>query len=146
MTVELNRRSYREADVGETYESGPRINSSHNRTTYSRLVQLTDNLNFNSPVFDGMMKRNRSLGSTQAFIVELALADRLWTDENLLPFCIGGGVNVLLGTHYMDTAYFDRLDAYMHRRKRAATPPPAPVPAPTPQQRAYWNKETGRND
>lgn len=111
-------RSRREADLGEAYHELPRVNSVHVRTTYSKLIQVSNNINFNTPVFEGMAKRNRSLGSAQAFIVELALGNQQFVDKMLKPFMLYGGENLILGTHYMDNQYFDRLSVYMKRQQR----------------------------
>lgn len=140
MSEDLNRRSYRGADAGETYETAPRVNSSHLRITYSRLIHLADNLNFNTSVFTDMLKRNRSLGSAQAFILELALADKRFVEDNLLPFCIGDGVNVLLHTDYLDSIYFERLEAYKSSlKKRRAETIIQSAPAPkSKNKRSYF--------
>lgn len=106
--------SRRDADIGESYYNMPRVNSVHLRTTYSRLIQVSNNINFNTPVFDGMAKRNRSLGSAQAFIVELALSNPSFVDRLLKPFMLYGGENLMLGQDYMDRVYFDRLATYKH--------------------------------
>lgn len=110
--------SRRDADLGESFKELPRINSVHLRTTYSKLIQVSNNINFNTPVFDNMAKRNRSLGSAQAFIVEQALGDPKFVDKMLKPFMLYGGENLILGTHYMDNLYFDRLSAYKARQQR----------------------------
>ena len=104
--------SRRYADLGESYDNLPRVNSVHLRTTYSKLIQVANNINFNTPVFHGMAKRNRSLGSAQAFIVELALGNQSFVEKMLKPFMLYGGENLILGTHYMDRIYFDRLAVY----------------------------------
>ena len=144
--MNYNRSSYRDADVGETHSTAPRVNSSHLRRTYSKLVQLSEHLNFNSPVFDGMLKRNRSLGSVQAFIVELALADTRFVEENLKPFCIADGSALILTQNYNDSIYFDRLEAITARRRKRLEPSPA-LTAPAPPRRKkqatrqYWQGE-----
>lgn len=101
--------SQRNADIGEVYPTSPRINSSHLRVTYSRILQLTNNLDFNSPIFNNMQKRSRSLGSTQAFLCELVFANREFFQESVKPFCVAGGANLLVPRDPIDDVYFNRL-------------------------------------
>lgn len=88
-------------DIGETHIELPRVTSTHSRVTYGNLIQLADNLDFRSPVFAGRAKRNRSVGSAQAFVVELALADREFR-ERLKRYMIGGGRQFVYTSDYMD--------------------------------------------
>lgn len=110
--------SRRDADLGESYYELPRVNSVHLRPTYSKLIQVSNNINFNTPVFEGMAKRNRSLGSAQAFIVELALSDKHFIERMLKPFMLYGGENFMIGTHYLDRQYFDRLAIYKRQQQQ----------------------------
>lgn len=59
----------------ETYSNYCRVSSTHKRSIYDELVKISDHMDFNHPMFMNKHKRNRSLGSAQAFIVELALTD-----------------------------------------------------------------------
>ena len=88
-------------DIGETHEELPRVTSTHSRVTYSNLIQVADNLDFRSPIFHGKAKRNRSLGSAQAFVVELALADRSFR-ERLKRYMIGEGKRFVYTVDYLD--------------------------------------------
>lgn len=133
----INVTSYRDADVGETFEDAPRINSSHLRRTYSAILQLADVINFNSPIFNDMLKRNRSLGSVQAFVMEQALSWDVFVDERIKPFCVGKGINLMLGSHYMDNVYFERLAAYEAKKKNASIVPPPSTVSQT--RRQHWS-------
>ena len=84
-----------------------------------------------------MGKRNRSLGSTQAFICELALSDHNWIGEKLKPFCIGNGINILLPRDYLDNIYFERLIAY--KEKRPVSTSPTIVPKTPDAKKLYYN-------
>ncbi|WP_103110490.1 hypothetical protein [Brevibacillus reuszeri] len=88
-------------DIGETHVELPRVISTHSRVMYGNLIQVADNLDFRNPIFNGRAKRNRSLGSAQAFIVELALADRSFR-EKLKRFMIGGGKQFVYTSDYLD--------------------------------------------
>lgn len=88
-------------DLGETHEELPRVTSTHSRTMYSNLIQVADNLDFRNPIFYGKAKRNRSLGSAQAFIVELALAEPQFR-EKLKKFMIGQGKNFVYTSDYLN--------------------------------------------
>ena len=61
--------------LSERYSGPPRITSSHTRTIYEELSKIADHMDFQHPRFEGRYKRSRSIGSAQAFIVELALTD-----------------------------------------------------------------------
>ncbi|WP_411503502.1 hypothetical protein [Brevibacillus centrosporus] len=88
-------------DLGETHEELPRVTSTHSRTMYSNLIKVADNLDFRNPIFYGKAKRNRSIGSAQAFVVELALADPKFRMK-LQEFMIGGGKRFVYTSDYMD--------------------------------------------
>lgn len=88
-------------DLGETHEELPRVTSTHSRTMYSNLIQIADNLDFRNPIFYGKAKRNRSIGSAQAFVVELALAD-LGFRNKLQMFMIKEGKQFVYTSDYMD--------------------------------------------
>ncbi|WP_400164842.1 hypothetical protein ACAF76_006180 [Brevibacillus sp. TJ4] len=88
-------------DHGETFVELPRVTSTHSRVTYGNLIQLADNLDFRNPIFYGRAKRNRSLGSAQAFVVELALADRGFR-ERLKRYMIAGGRQFIYTSDYLD--------------------------------------------
>jgi len=88
-------------DVGETHEELPRVTSTHSRTMYGNLIKAADNLDFRNPIFSTRSKRNRSLGSAQAFIVELALSDRIFR-EKLKRYMIAGGKQFVYTSDYLD--------------------------------------------
>ncbi|MGF9907078.1 hypothetical protein [Brevibacillus porteri] len=88
-------------DIGETHVELPRVSSTHSRVMYVNLIQIADNLDFRNPIFHGRAKRNRSLGSAQAFVVELALADQVFR-EKLKRYMIGGGKQFIYLSDYMD--------------------------------------------
>jgi len=88
-------------DIGETFVELPRVTSTHSRVMYGNLLQIADNLDFRNPVFAGRAKRNRSVGSAQAFIVELALADRAFR-ERIKRFMIAGGKQFIYTADYLD--------------------------------------------
>jgi hypothetical protein len=79
-----------DADIGESYERQLRITSMHNRTLYSEIVKISEHIDFRHPRFMQKSKRNRSLGSVQAFIVELALTDQAFLAK-LRKYMIHGG-------------------------------------------------------
>lgn len=87
--------------MGETHEELPRVTSTHSRTMYGNIIGIADNLDFRNPIFYGKAKRNRSLGSAQAFVVELALADKHFR-ERLKQYMIRGGANFMYRADYMD--------------------------------------------
>lgn len=88
-------------DIGETFDELPRVTSTHSRVMYSNLIQVADNLDFRNSIFYGRAKRNRSLGSSQSFIVELALADPIFR-EKLKRYMIGGGKRFVYTSDYLD--------------------------------------------
>lgn len=88
-------------DLGESFEELPRVTSTHSRTMYSNLIQIADNLDFRNRVFWGKAKRNRSLGSAQAFVVELALSEPAFR-ERLKKFMIAEGRNFTYTDCYLD--------------------------------------------
>ena len=103
-------------DIGETYNELPRVTSTYNRQVYANLVEVANNIDFNSPIFYGMAKRNRSLGSAQAFIVELALGSEDFRNF-LKKFMVRGGEGYLHVRSQYDRIYIDRLAAYRNRRR-----------------------------
>jgi hypothetical protein len=60
-------------NMSESYSKLPRITSTHDRYYYDMLVELSDLIDFNLPIFNGKSLRNRSLGSVQTLLVEMAL-------------------------------------------------------------------------
>lgn len=103
-------------DIGESYHDLPRVTSTYNRQVYANLIQVADNIDFNSPIFHGMAKRNRSLGSAQAFIVELALGNENFRNF-LKQFMVRGGQGYLHVQSQYDRIYTDRLAAYRNRKR-----------------------------
>ncbi len=63
----------RRKNMSESYTKLPRTTSTHNRFIYDSLVELADLMDFNHPIFDGKSVRNRSVGSVQTVLVEMAL-------------------------------------------------------------------------
>lgn len=88
-------------DIGETFAELPRVTSTHSRVMYGNLIQLADNLDFRNPVFAGRAKRNRSVGSAQAFVVEIAMADRMFR-ERIKRYMIAEGKQFVYMADYMD--------------------------------------------
>lgn len=86
---------------GETYNTSPRVTSTYSRTIYEELVKIADNVDFRHPRFLNRAKRNRSVGSAQALVVELALTDDHFK-EKLRRFMIDGGRHWQPVTHYTD--------------------------------------------
>jgi hypothetical protein len=78
------------AHMGETYDRNLRVTSMYSRTIYAQLEQICDNMDFNHPRFINKAKRNRSIGSAQAFVVELALTDEQFLAK-LRKFMMNGG-------------------------------------------------------
>jgi hypothetical protein len=60
-------------NMSESYTKLPRVTSTHDRYYYDMLVELSDLIDFNLPIFNGKSLRNRSLGSVQTILVEMAL-------------------------------------------------------------------------
>lgn len=60
-------------NMSESYKRLPRITSTYNRYYYDMIVELSELIDFNHPVFRGKSVRNRSLGSVQMLLVEMAL-------------------------------------------------------------------------
>lgn len=87
-----------------TYNEPPRVTSSYSWSIYQELEKIAENIDFRHPRFINRKKRNRSLGSVQAFIVELALTDERFI-QKLKRYMVAGG------TYYVPTInYSDRYD------------------------------------
>ena len=67
--------------IGESYRYSPRVTSTHRRTIFEELEKIANNVDFRNAVFKNRFKRNRSLGSAQAIIVELALTDEVMAER-----------------------------------------------------------------
>lgn len=63
----------RRSNMSESYHKLPRVTSTHDRHYYDMLVDLSDLIDFKNPIFYGRSMRNRSLGSVQTVLVEMAL-------------------------------------------------------------------------
>lgn len=87
--------------LGESYKRNPRVTAMFSRSIYDQLCHIADNIDFNQPIFAGRMKRNRSLGSVVAFIVELALTDEQFI-RKLRRFMINGGKHYIHHINYYD--------------------------------------------
>ena len=61
--------------ISEAYRKPPRVTSTYSRTMFDELCRIAEEIDFSRPIFEGRFKRNRSLGSVQAFIVELAFCN-----------------------------------------------------------------------
>lgn len=68
------------ANIGETYNTPPRVSSTYKRTIFTELEKIANNVDFRHPRFSDRYKRTRSMGSAQALLVELAL-----TDDEIAP-------------------------------------------------------------
>ncbi|RTE05474.1 hypothetical protein [Paenibacillus whitsoniae] len=87
--------------VGESYDRNLRATSMYSRRIFAELEKVADNMDFRHPRFMTKSKRNRSLGSAQAFIVELALTDERFV-ANLRKYMIRGGEDYLPMLDYVD--------------------------------------------
>ncbi len=87
--------------LGETYNRNLRATSMYTRTVFAELEKIADNIDFRHPRFMCKAKRNRSLGSAQAFIVELALTDEKFV-EKLRQYMVGGGEDYIATFNYTD--------------------------------------------
>ncbi len=87
--------------LSERYAHAPRITSSHTRTMYEELSKIAGQMDFQHPRFEGRYKRSRSIGSAQAFIVELALTDYYFLDR-LKLFMLYKGRYWVPVVHYQD--------------------------------------------
>jgi hypothetical protein len=77
----------------------PRVSSTYNHSIYQELINISNNIDFSHHRFFNRHKRNRSLGSVQAFIVELALSDDQFM-KKLRAYMIDGG------KHYIQTSIY----------------------------------------
>lgn len=89
--------------IGESYKTPPRVASTYSRTIFEELEKIANNIDFRHPRFNGKHKRNRSLGSAQALIVELALTDERIT-KILYP--ILRSFMVERGKHWIPQVYY----------------------------------------
>lgn len=91
--------------IGESYKNPPRIASTYSRTIFEEIEKIANNVDFRHPRFQGKYKRNRSLGSAQALIVELALTDERITKilhPILRSYMVEGGKHWIPIVHYKD--------------------------------------------
>ncbi|MEC0276878.1 hypothetical protein [Peribacillus frigoritolerans] len=79
----------------------PRVNSTYKASIYNELIKISDNIDFSHHQFYNRQKRNRSLGSAQAFIVELALMDEQFM-KKLRGYMIEGGRNYVQANVYIN--------------------------------------------
>lgn len=77
----------------------PRVNSTYRDSIHRELIKISDNIDFSDHRFFNRQKRNRSLGSAQAFIVELALSDERFMDK-LRGYMIDGGKGYIQANIY----------------------------------------------
>lgn len=90
--------------MSETYYQSPRAISTYSRSIYGELVRISDNIDFNKSVFMNRQKRNRSIGSAQALIVELALTDEYFLNK-IRSFMINNGKQWFPTINYTDRYY-----------------------------------------
>jgi hypothetical protein len=79
-----------------------RINSTYRESVYKEISKISDNIDFSDPRFFNRQKRNRSLGSAQAFIVELALSDERFI-EKLRTYMVDGGRGYIKTNLYINS-------------------------------------------
>jgi hypothetical protein len=94
MSMAIKRKN-----ISESYKKLPRVSSTHDRHTYDALAELADLIDFNHPIFEGKPMRNRSLGSVQALIVEIALQNEQVL-EKLRNYMVLGGQDWYPILHY----------------------------------------------
>lgn len=87
--------------LGESYNRQLRATSMYSRSIYAELEKISDNIDFRHARFMQKSKRNRSIGSTQAFIVELALTDEQFL-ANLRKFMVNNGRDWTPAIRYFD--------------------------------------------
>ena len=87
--------------LGETYDRNLRVTSLYSRSIFAELENISNHIDFRHPRFMFRAKRNRSLGSVQAFIVELALTDDAFM-ARLRQFMIDGGRGYTRYVNYTD--------------------------------------------
>jgi hypothetical protein len=87
--------------LGESYDRQLRATSMYTRTIFAELEKVSDQIDFRHPRFMNKAKRNRSLGSAQAFIVELALTDEVFV-KKLRQYMVGGGQGYIPTFTYTD--------------------------------------------
>jgi hypothetical protein len=102
--------------LGETYDRNMRATSVHSRTIYAELEKISWSIEFNHPRFMNKTKRNRSLGSVQALIVELALVDPAFL-KRLKQFMVHGGKEWVPRIAEQDL-YFEANDSIEYDERR----------------------------
>lgn len=98
----MERRMGQYESSSEVFKSQPRVNSSYGRAYYDELVELSRHIDFSDSVFANHHKRNHSIGSTQAFIVELALTFQPFMDELKKHMKRGGENYIPVAVNYSD--------------------------------------------
>lgn len=87
--------------MGESLELSPRVTSQYSRSMYDEIIKLSDHIDFRHHRFNYKSKRSRSLGSVQAFIVELALTDKQFLIK-LRKYMLNNGRGWSPTIHYRD--------------------------------------------
>lgn len=96
-----------EPTTGDSYDKYLRVISMHSRTIFAQLEQLSLNIDFRLPIFEGRGKRNRSLGSVQALLVELIL-----TDEDIRPIALKKLRSLMVNAGRQYNPSLDYTDSY----------------------------------
>lgn len=91
-------------NVSESYVKLPRVTSTHDRFIYDNLVELADLIDFNHPAFKNRSMRNRSLGSVQTVLVEMALQNEEIVSK-LKEYMVLQGKDWIPSKHYYSTRY-----------------------------------------
>lgn len=81
---------YEDLYLSEAFNESPRVSSTHSRNIYDELLRISRHINFNHTLFINRRKRNNSISSVQAFIVELALTNESFCNY-LKEFMVLGG-------------------------------------------------------
>ena len=79
----------------------PRVTSVYRHNIYEELEEICNLIDFRHPMFRFKHKRNRSLGSVQAFIVELCIGNELFRKE-LRKYMINNGTEWKPTLIYLD--------------------------------------------
>lgn len=86
-------------NLSESYNTLPRVNSTHNRFVFDALAELSSQIDFRHPSLRDKPMRSHSIGSAQALVVEIALQN-----EDVLntirKYLINGGKDWYPILHY----------------------------------------------
>lgn len=87
--------------ISEHKNASPSANSIYSRATFQNLLTLAEHFDFTDPIFLNKRKRNRSVGSVQSLIVELALQDEDFI-KKLRSFMLYNGLHWKPYSSYAD--------------------------------------------